>query len=390
MDLSFTPEQQLLADTVQRFLADRYGFEARRAILRSPEGWSREVWAGLAELGLLGLQVTEEHGGMAPAPVETMVSMTAFGRALLVEPYLSSAVVATALVGDLGSKSQRAEWLPAMVAGELVAAPAHAEPGTRHDLARVSATAARRGDGWVLSGHKAVALHAPAAGLLLVSARSGGSAAAEAGISLFAVRPGARGLSLVPYRTFDGQVAAEVRLDGVAVGRDALLGPEGGAFPALEAAFDLGVAALCAEAVGAMQASLDATLDYVKARKQFGVPIGKFQALQHRMVDMLMHLEQARSMSALAAMRAGSADPRERRRSVSAAKVVVGKACRFVGQQAVQLHGGMGVTDEVMVSHHFRRLTAIELSLGDTEHHLERFVANAPAAPAGRRSEENA
>jgi alkylation response protein AidB-like acyl-CoA dehydrogenase len=390
MDLSFTPEQDLLADAVRRFLADRYPFEARGAILRSREGWSREVWAGLAELGLLGLQVPEEHGGMAPAAVETLIAMTAFGRALLLEPYLSSAVLATALVRELGSAVQRAEWLPALAAGELVAAPAHGEAGTRHDLSCISAAAARRGDGWALTGHKAAALHAPAAGLLLVSARTGGRAGEEAGISLFALQPGARGLSLVPYRTFDGQLAAEVRLDGVAAGRGDLIGPEGGALPALEAAFDLGVAALCAEAVGAMQASLDATLDYVKTRKQFGVPIGKFQALQHRLVDMLMHLEQARSMSYLAAMHAGSADAGQRRRSVSAAKVVVGKACRFVGQQSIQLHGGMGVTDELMVSHHFRRLTAIELSLGDTQHHLERFVSNAYTAPAGPRGEENA
>ncbi|HYQ80059.1 MAG TPA: acyl-CoA dehydrogenase [Anaeromyxobacteraceae bacterium] len=374
MDLSFTPEQELLADQVRRFLADRYGFEARRAILRSKEGWSREVWAGLAEMGLLGLQIPEAHGGMGPAPVETLIGMTAFGRSLLLEPYLSSAVLASALLRDLGSGAQQAEWLPALAAGELVAAPAHGEPGTRHDLALVSATAARREGGWALTGHKAAALHAPAAGLLLATARTGGRPGEAAGISLFAVRAGAPGLSLLPYRTFDGHLAAEVRLAGAPA---ELVGPEGGAFPALEAAFDLGVAALCAEAVGAMQASLDATLEYVKARKQFGVPIGKFQALQHRLVDMLMHLEQARSMSYLAAMRAGSPDARERRRSVSAAKVVVGRACRFVGQQSVQLHGGMGVTDELMVSHHFRRLTAIELSLGDTEHHLERFVENA-------------
>ena len=381
MDFALTPEQGLLADTVQRFLAQRYAFEARRAILRSQQGWSREVWAGLAEMGLLGLQVPEEQGGLGPAEVETMLAMTAFGKALLLEPYLASAVLGTALVRQLGSRAQKDELLPAMSAGELVAVPAHGEEGARHDLSRASLSASRRAEGWVLSGRKAVVLHAPAADLLLVSARTAGREGEEAGLSLFAVPRAAAGLSLVPYRTFDGQVAAEVRLDAVALPAGALLGPEGGAFPALEAAWDLGAAALCAEAVGAMQASLDATLAYVKARKQFGVPIGKFQALQHRMVDMLMHLEQARSMSYLAAMRAGSADPRERRRAVSAAKVVVGKACRFVGQQSVQLHGGMGVTEELAVSHHFRRLTAIELSLGDTEHHLERFIHAAEPAP---------
>lgn len=374
MDFSLTPEQQLLAETLQRFLSQRYGFERRRAILRSSAGWSREVWAGLAELGLLGLQVPEEQGGMAPAAVETLLAMTAFGRALLVEPYLSSAILGTALLRELGSGAQRQELLPAMAAGELVAVPAHGEAGARYDLSRVSVTATRRGDGWVLSGRKSVVLHAPAADLLLVSARTGGRADEEEGISLFAVRREAPGMALAAHPTFDGQRAAEVTLSEVALPGDALVGPEGGAFAAIEAACDLGAAALCAEAVGALQAALDATVEYVKTRRQFGVPIGKFQSLQHRLVDMLMHVEQARSMSILAAVRAGSAEPRERRRAVSAAKVTAGEACRFVGQQAVQLHGGMGVTDELVVSHYFRRLTAIELSLGDTEHHVERFV----------------
>ncbi|MBI5067261.1 MAG: acyl-CoA dehydrogenase family protein [Deltaproteobacteria bacterium] len=374
MDFDLTAEQQLLGDTVQRFLAKEYAFEARRRILRSPEGWSRAVWGRLAELGLLGLQVPEAHGGMAPAPVETLLTMTALGRALCLEPYLSSAVLGTALLAAQASPAQQAALLPAMAAGERLAVPAHGEPGARYDLSRVSTRAAREGGGWRLRGKKAVVLHAPAADHLLVSARTSGGEADEAGLSLFLVPREAGGVKLLSYRTIDGQVAADVELDAALPG-DALLGGEGTAFAAISSAWDRGLAALCAEAVGVLQATLDATIEYTKTRRQFGVPIAKFQALQHRMADMLIHVEQARSMGYLAALRAGEPDARERRRALSAAKVVVGQACRFVGQQAVQLHGGMGVTDELAVSHCFKRLLAIELSLGDTDHHVERFIA---------------
>ena len=375
MDFNLTPEQQMLGDTVQRFLAEHYDFEARCRILRSEEGWSRAMWSRLAELGLLALQVPEEHGGIAPAPVETLLTMAALGKALVIEPYLPSALLATALVRDLGTAAQRDELLPALAAGERIAVPAHGEPGARYDLQRVATSARREARRWVLRGRKGVVLHAAAADVLLVSARTRGATTDEVGVSLFLVPSDAPGLRLTAYPTIDGHRAAEVALDGVVVGEDALLGPEGGALPALDAAWDLGVAALCAEASGVLQATLDATIDYAKTRKQFGVPIAKFQALQHRMADMLIHVEQARSMGYLAAMRAGEADARERRRAVSAAKVLVGQACRFVGQQAVQLHGGMGVTDELAISHYFKRLIGIEVALGDTDHHLERFIA---------------
>ena len=374
MTFDLTEEQRALADTVQRFLAQRYGFEARRTILRSPEGWSREIWGQLAEMGLLALQVPPEHGGMAPAAVETMVTFNAMGRALLLEPYLSSAVLGSALVGALGSPAQRQALLPAMADGRRVVVPATGEAGARYDLSRVATTARRVGAGWVVSGRKAVVLHAAAADLLLVTARSAGALDDPQGLSLFAVPPGAPGVRLIPYPLIDGQRGADVVLADVPLDADALLGPEGGALPALEAAWDLGVAALCAEAVGVLQATLDATTEYTRTRKQFGLPIARFQALQHRMADMLMSVEQARSMSYLATMVATEGDLKGRRRKLSAAKVVVGQACRFVGQQAVQLHGGMGVTDELLVSHCFKRLMAIEASLGDTEHHLERFI----------------
>ena len=359
MRFATTPEQQQLGDMVQRFLAQQYAFEARRKILDSREGWSREIWSKLAELGLLSLQVPEEHGGMAPAVVETLLTVTAMGKAMLLEPYVSSAIIGTALLRELGGSG---ELLAEMAAGTKIAVPAHFEE--RYALERVSTTARRAGQGWVLNGAKPVVPHAPAADVLLVSARTG------KGLSVFLVQR--ENASLAPYRTVDGACAADVTLSDVP---GTLLGQEGGALPALTAAYDLGLAALCADAVGALQATLDTTVDYTKTRKQFGLPIAKFQALSHRMADMLIHVEQARSMSYLAAMRAAEAPGRERRRALSAAKVTVGNACRYVGQQAVQLHGGMGVTDEIAVSHLFRRLTALEMALGDTTHHLEQFVA---------------
>jgi len=366
------PEQQQLADMVQRFLGEHYGSESRRKILDSREGWSREIWSKLAELGLLSLQVPEAQGGMAPAVVETLLTATATGRAMLLEPWVSSAVIATVLIRELGSPRQREEMLPAMAAGERIAVPAHFEPGARYELQRVATSARRSGGGWTLKGRKSVVLHAPAADVLLVSARTAGAPDDAAGISLFAVPREGPGVSLSPYRTLDGICAADVEL---ADAPGTLVGAEGVAFTALATAFDHGLAARCAEAVGALQAILDATVEYTKTRQQFGVPIARFQALQHRMADMLIHVEQARSMSYLAAMRAAEPPARERRRALAAAKVVVGNACRFVGQQAVQLHGGMGVTDEIAVSHLFRRLTALEMALGDTAHHLEQFVA---------------
>jgi alkylation response protein AidB-like acyl-CoA dehydrogenase len=374
-----TPEQQQLGDMVQRFFGEQYRFEARRKIMESREGWSREVWAKLAELGLLSLQVPEQQGGMAPAVVETLLTATATGTAMVLEPWISSAIIATVLIRELGSAQQREEMLSPMASGERIAVPAHFEPSARYDLRSVTTSARRGGGGWTLKGRKSVVLHAPAADVLLVSARTSGADDEAAGMSLFAVRREGPGVALSQYRTLDGMCAADVEL---ADAQGTLIGAEGTAFAALITAFDQGLAARCAEAVGALQATLDATVEYTKTRQQFGVPIASFQALQHRMADMLIHVEQARSMSYLAAMRAADPPGRERRRALAAAKVVVGNACRFVGQQAVQLHGGMGVTDEMAVSHLFRRLTALEIALGDTAHHLEQFVAASAQAEA--------
>jgi len=376
MDFNLTKEQQMLTEMLQRFGAKEYSFENRRKILHSTDGLSREVWSTLAQMGLLSLQVPEEHGGMGAAGIETMLTMQAMGGALVVEPYLESAILATVLIRDLGSSAQKKALLPALAAGELIAVPAHVERGSRYDLSRVHTSAVRRGDGYVLNGGKTLVVHAGAADLLVVSARTEGKLDDVGGISLFAIERSAKGISLESYPTLDGRRAADVTFREVQVPSEALLGSSGGAYPALVQAWDLGVAALCAEAVGALETIFQLTVEYTKTRKQFDVPISRFQALQHRMVDMLIHVEQAKSMAYLAAMRSSEGDPVARGRAISAAKVRIGQACRSVGQEAVQLHGGMGVTEELSVSHYFKRLTAIELSFGDTEHHLEKFAGS--------------
>lgn len=374
MDFNLTQEQQLLRDVVLDFVRKEYDFEARRRILQSADGWSREVWSKLAQMGLLSLQVPEEHGGSGRANIETMLTMQAFGRAMLLEPYLASAILATALIRDTGSWAQKQALLPMLAAGEKIAVPAHTERGSRYDLHRIQTSAVRRGNGFVLNGHKAAVLHAAAADVLIVSARTAGNAEDEAGISLFLVDRDANGVILQSYLTFEGRRSADITLRDVEVSGEELLGPEGRGFSALSSAWDLGIAALCAEAVGALETMFRLTVEYTKSRKQFEVPISSFQALQHRMVDMVIHVEQAKSMSYLAAMRCNEPDAAARGQAVSAAKVLIGQACRCVSQEAVQLHGGMGMTEELSVSHYFRRLTAIELSLGDTEHHLEKFA----------------
>ncbi|TMB26101.1 MAG: acyl-CoA dehydrogenase [Deltaproteobacteria bacterium] len=374
MDFDLTKEQQQLGDSIQRFVAREYAFEKRKGILRSEEGMSREVWAHLAEMGLLALQVPEEHGGMGGAPIETMLAMNGVGRGLLLEPYLASAVVATTLLRELGSPAQQGELFPAMAAGERIVVLAHDEPGARYDLTQVSTKATRAGDGYALSGQKSVVVHAPSADLLLVSARTG------SGVSLFLVPWDAKGVSLAAYRTLDGRRAADVTLSEVRAGREALVGAEGAALDVIVSVNDVAIAAACAEAVGALEALLQTTVEYSKSRKQFGVPIGTFQALQHRMVEMLIHVEQAKSMSYLASLRSDEKDLQARARVMSAAKVIVGRACRNVGQEAVQIHGGMGMTEEFHASHYFRRLAALELSFGDTEHHLEKFALNSAEA----------
>ncbi len=367
MDFNYTDEQNALRDTLSRFIAKDYGFEQRRALAKTAEGFSREHWKQFADLGLLALPFPEDFGGLSGNAVDTMLVMEAFGRGLVLEPYLATVVVAGGLIRDAGSAAQMEAVLPAVAGGEQMLALAHYERGARYEVSRVDTAAKADGAGWKLSGSKGVVLGGAAADKLLVSANTG------KGISLFLVDARASGVTVRSYMTQDGARAAEIALENVAVGADALVGPEGGALPIVERALDYGLAALCAEAVGIMAALDEATLEYLKTRKQFGQAIGRFQALQHRMVDMVIATEQSRSMAMMAAVKADSADATGRRRALSAAKAYIGQQARFIGQQAVQLHGGMGVVDELNVSHYFKRLTMIELTFGNTDHHLGLF-----------------
>jgi alkylation response protein AidB-like acyl-CoA dehydrogenase len=365
MDFNFKEEQLQFADALRRWIGRDYTFEARRAIIHSPAGVSDAAWATLAELGMLALPVPEEQGGFAGDAVDMFVVMQELGRGLVVEPYFATVLGAEFLKLAGGHES----LLERVATGELKLACALGERQSRHDMSNIATTCALDHEGYVINGEKKVVVHGGQAGALVVSARAPG------GISLFVVAADAPGLTVTDYRTLDGQRAADVRLENVRVPPAALLGEPGGGWDLLDAALDYGAGLLCAEALGAMEAIFSATLEYLKTRQQFGVPIGKFQALQHRMADMYIHLEQARSMALLAAVKLGSADAGERRRAVSAAKYRVGQAAKFVGQQAVQLHGGMGVTDELPAAHYFKRLTFIEQTLGDSDHHLARFIA---------------
>ncbi|WP_431477489.1 acyl-CoA dehydrogenase family protein [Massilia eburnea] len=366
MDFTFKDEQQQFADALRRWVDKDYSFEARKKIIHSESGVSDRAWATLVELGMLALPVPEEQGGFNGSAVDMMVVMQELGRGLVVEPYFATVLGAQFLKLAGGQEG----LLERVAAGELKLACALGEQQSRHALNDVLATDSS-GAGRI-SGRKTVVLHGGQAGAFIVSVRSTGAQRDTDGISLYVVPCDAAGVQVADYRTIDGQRAATVEF------RDApgkLLGEQGKGWPLLEATTDYGAALLCAEAVGAMDAIFAATLEYLKTRQQFGAPIGKFQALQHRMADMFIHLEQARSMAMLAAVKLDSGDDEERRRVVSAAKARVGQAARFVGQQAVQLHGGMGVTDELPAAHYFKRLTMIEITLGDADHHLERFIA---------------
>jgi pimeloyl-CoA dehydrogenase small subunit len=370
MDFALTDEQRLLQHSVERLFADHYAFEARKRYGQEPGGFSRALWARYAELGLLGLPFDEEYGGSAGGPVETMIVMEQIGRALALEPYLATVVLAGGLIRLGGSDAMRAELVPQIAGGDLILAFAHSERQSRYDLADIAARARRDGAGFVIDGAKSLVLHGDSAKKFVVSARLAGGQTDRDGVGLFLVDAAANGVSTRGYATIDGQRAAEVTLNGVRVDAGAAVGEPGAAFPLIQRIADLAIAALAADAVGAMAAMHEATVDYMKTRKQFGVTIGSFQALQHRAADMLIAVEQARSMAMLATMMAADDDVRERRQAVSAAKVQIGRSGRIVGQGAVQIHGGIGMTMETKVGHYFKRLTTIDTLFGDADHHL--------------------
>ena len=373
MEFNYSEEQLALQDTLQRFISRDYDFDKRRAFSASSSGYSAEAWSQYAELGLLALPFPEELGGLSGNGVDIMVVMEQFGQGLLLEPFLSTVVTCGGLLRDAASEAIKQKLVPQIAAGKSKLSLAAYEAAGRYDLSYVTCTAQQSGGNWRLSGRKTVVLDGASADYFLVSARSGGKAADRDGVSLFLVPRDAKGLTVAAYPTQSGARAADLLLENVSVGADALIGEAGRALAPIERAVDRAIAALCAEAVGIINALNQATLNYLKTRKQFGVAIGTFQALKHKMADMLIAAEQARSMAIIAAVHADSEDAAERHRAISAAKAYIGQAGRLVGQHAVQMHGGMGVVDELIVSHYFKRLTMIDLTFGDADYHLASF-----------------
>jgi pimeloyl-CoA dehydrogenase small subunit len=370
MDFELSQEQRLLQESVGRLLSDRYSFEQRTAYMKEPGGFSRALWKQYADLGILALPFAEEDGGIGGGPVDIMIVMEAMGRALVLEPYLATVVLAGGVLRHAGSKVLRANIVPKIADGSLILALAHSERQSRYDLADVATSAKRDGLGYILDGAKGIVLHGDSADKFIVSARVAGKQRDREGIGLFLVDAKAKGVSIRGYQTIDGLRAAEVTLAGVKVGAEDVIGEPGKALPVIERVVDEAMAGLCAEAVGAMTVMHEVTTDYLKTRKQFGVPIGNFQVLQHAAVDMLMATEQARSMAMLAAMMAAEPNAVERHKSVAAAKVQIGRSGRFVGKTATQLHGGIGMTMEYKVGHYFKRAMAIDVMFGDADHHL--------------------
>lgn len=369
MDFGFTPEQEQLRASLAGYLRDHHGFAARQAAVASDSGRNEALWCDFADrLGLLSLVGAEA----APDPFDLLVAMQEMGAALVTEPFLETVVTCGALLRSSGG-ARAGAWLADIASGRRIVAFAGTEPGQRLGWAPTATRARADGNGWRLHGVKSMVAAAPWADTLLISAASPG------GTSLFAVAADADGVTLHPYRTIDGRRAADVRLGDVRVGPDDLLGQEGGALPAIESAADATIAAVAAEALGVMRRILDDTIAYTRERRQFGQPLAGFQALQHRMVDMFTKIEMATSATYLATMKLGAA-PRDRTLAVSGAKVLVGEACRFVGQNGVQLHGGMGMTDELAVGHYFKRATVIEGLFGTTNDHVARYMATAAAA----------
>jgi pimeloyl-CoA dehydrogenase small subunit len=375
MDFELSEEQVLLKDSVDRFVQNNYGPEDRIKLAQTDLGFSRDHWKQMAELGWLGMAFSEEVGGFGGGAVETMIMMESMGRGLVLEPFFSTVLLGGALVAEAGSKDQIESIIPSVVEGQTMLAFGYSEPQSRFNLNDVETTASKSGDNYVLNGIKSVVLHGETADKIIISARTSGNSRDADGISLFIVDRDAAGLDIRGYRTVDGQRAADVRLENVSVAASALLGTEGGASSVIEEVIDRATGALCAEAVGAMTAANEITNEYLKTRKQFGIAIGKFQVLQHRMVDMFMEAEQSKSMSDMVAMKLDLGYEADTKKSVSAAKAQVGKAAKFVGQQSVQLHGGMGMTDEYSIGHYFKRLTTIEMLFGNTDFHLKRFSA---------------
>src|SRR3954449_11699711 len=374
MDFDLTEEQRLLKDSIDGLLADAYDFDKRKLYMKEKGGWSQAIWSKLGEQGLLGLPFSEEDGGFGAGGVETMIVMQAMGRALVLEPYLATVVLAGGFLRHGGSAAQKAAHLPGIIDGSKTFAFAQLEKQSRYDLFDVATSAKTKGDGYVIDGEKFVVINGENADTLIVTARTSGARRDKTGIGAFIVPANAKGVTRKGYPTQDGLHAADITLTGVEVGADAAIGDPENALPLIERVVDDARTAMCAEAVGAMDESLKTTVEYLKTRTQFGVPIGSFQTLQHRAADMFVAVEQARSMSMFATMAADFDDAKERANAVAAAKVQIGRSAKFVGQQAIQLHGGIGMTQEAKIGRYFKRLTMIENSFGDTDYHLRRVT----------------
>lgn len=374
MDFDLSEEQTLLKDGLDRLLANRYDFRQRAAYAKNPEGWSREIWAQFAEMGILGLPFAEEDGGFGGGAVDTMIVMEALGRKLVLEPYLATVVLGGGLLRHGADASQRAKLVPEIAAGSMTLAFAHSERQARYELANVTTKARQDGDEWILSGEKSLVINGDSADKLIVSARISGETGSREGLALFLVDADAKGVSRRGYPTQDATHAAEISFADVRVAKADVLGTPGEAFPVISRVVDEAIAALCAEAVGEMRVVHQLTVDYLKTRKQFGVPIGSFQVLQHRAVDMLVAIEQANSMAFLATMMAEEDNAAEREKAISGAKIQIGKSGRLVGQEATQMHGGIGMTMEYESGAYFKRLTTINILFGDVEYHLRRLT----------------
>lgn len=374
MDFELSDDQRLLQDSITRLLGDRYAFEQRKNYAKAPEGFAPALWSQYAELGLLGVPFAEEYGGFGGGAQEIMLVMQAFGRALILEPYLATVVLGGTALQVAGSDAQKADILPAIAEGRMKLAFAHSERQARYDLTDVVTTAKRGGGGWVLDGAKSVVMHGEAADKLVLSARTSGDRYDTAGITLFLVDTSAPGLARRGYATRDEQRAADVALSNVTVGEGDVLGEVGNGFSTVQRIVAAGIAATAAEAVGAMEAMHSMTLEYSKTREQFGKPIGSYQVVQHRLADMFMTMEQGRSMAMLATMMVEQPDSAERTRKIAMAKVGVGQAARYVSQSAIQMHGGIGMTEEYAVGHYFRRCMVIERLFGDPAYYLQKLA----------------
>ena len=373
MDFNFTEEQGMIRDSLSRLIREQYDFETRVGVVASESGWRPEMWAQLAELGLFMAPFSEEDGGLGGGPVDAMIVMEEFGKGLVIEPFVPSVVCGGGFLKHGGTAAQKEEHLQAIMGGAKTFAFAYAEPRGRYNLADLETTASKDGSGYVLNGQKSVVIGAPWADTLVVTARTSGDRRDEGGISVFIVAKDAKGVTTRDYPTVDGRRASEVYFENVSVGADALIGEADNGLGLIEQVVDEATAAVCAEAAGAMGVAHAMTVEYSRQRKQFGTPIGKFQVLQHRMVDMFMEHEQSISMTYMATLKLGE-DAVTRKKAASAAKARIGQAGRFVGQQAIQIHGGMGMTDELAVGHYFKRLTMIDSEYGNVDHHLRRYT----------------